>query len=186
MAAKQRMPLDIKPNTYIYMVLLLFLIPLKWLLAWVFAAGFHELCHLFAVKLCGGEILHMTVGIGGAKMVCSPMSNKKSLFAVLCGPIGGLLPVLFARWIPRAALCCWLLSMYNLLPLLCLDGGRAIEIVLGTKAVIIHKLFLIMLSIGAVFVSVVLHFGLLPLGIIVILWLKNRKSPCKPGACKVQ
>lgn len=178
--------INIRPNTYIYMVLLLFFIPLKWLFAWMLAAGFHEACHWLVVKLCGGEIYSITIGIGGAKMECGPMSNAKRLMAVLSGPLGGLLPLLFARWIPRTALCCWLLSMYNLLPLLNLDGGRALEILLGNKAAILQKIFLIALSIGAVYLSLVLHFKLFPLVIIAVLWLKNGKSPCKPGACKVQ
>lgn len=178
--------INIRPNTYIYIVLLLFFIPLKWLFAWMLAAGFHEVCHWLAVKLCGGDIYRITIGIGGAKMECGPMSNKKRLFAILSGPLGGLLPVLFARWLPRTALCCWLLSMYNLLPLLNLDGGRAIAILIGTKALILQKVFLIMLSIIAVYVSLVLHFKLLPLLIVAIVLIKNRKSPCKPGACKVQ
>ena len=123
--------IDIRPNTYIYIVLLLFLLPLKWLLAWCLAAGVHEGCHWLAVRLCGGEIYKITIGLSGAKMECSPMSAKKSLIAVLSGPVGGLVPILFARWIPRTALCCWLLTMYNLLPLLHLDGGRVIQILIG-------------------------------------------------------
>ena len=178
--------INIRPSTYIYIVLLLFFIPLKWLFAWMLAAGFHEVCHWLAVKLCGGEIYSITIGIGGAKMECGPMTNKKRLFAILSGPLGGLLPLFFARWMPRTALCCWLLSMYNLLPLLNLDGGRAVEILLGTKAVILQKIFLIVLSIGAAYLSVVLHFKLLPLVIIGVLWLKNGKSPCKLGSRKVQ
>ena len=178
--------IDIRPTTYIYLVLLLFLVPIKWLLAWLFAAGFHEVCHWLAVKLCRGEVYSITFGIAGAKMECSPMTNKKSLFTVLCGPLGGLLLLVFARWIPRTALCSWFLSMYNLLPLLPLDGGRVLEILFGNKAFILQKIFLILLSIGAVFASIILHFGLLPLVIISVLWLKSRNTPCKPDACKVQ
>ena len=177
---------NIKPTTYIYVVLLLLLVPLKWLLAWVLAAGFHELCHWLAVKLCGGEIYSITIGVSGAKMECGPLSDKKRLFAVLSGPIGGFLLLFFGRWIPRTALCSWLLSLYNLLPLLPLDGGRALEILLGAKAIYVQRLFLVMLSVGAVYVSVVLRFGPLPLAIIAFLWLKNRNNPCKPDACKVQ
>ncbi|MBR5023234.1 MAG: hypothetical protein IKY18_08645 [Oscillospiraceae bacterium] len=177
---------DIKPNTYIYIVLLLFLVPLKWLFAWVFAAGFHEICHWLAVRLCGGEIYSIMIGIGGAKMECGPMTKKKRLLAVLFGPLGGLLLVLFARWIPRVALCSWFLSLYNLLPLLQLDGGRALEILFGEKALVLQKIFLIVLSIVAIYVSVILRLGLLPLGIIAALWLKSRNFPCKPGGCKVQ
>ena len=177
---------EIRPSTYIYMVLLVFFVPLKWLLAWVFAAGFHEVCHWLAVRLCDGDVYSITVGLGGAKMECSPMSNRKRLFAVLSGPIGGLFLVLFARWIPRTALCSWLLSMYNLLPLPHLDGGSALKILMGEKAFLLQKIFLILLSIGAVYVSLVLGFGFLPLGIVIILWLKNRNTPCKQSTCKVQ
>lgn len=178
--------IDVRPSAYIYIVILLFLVPIKWILAWILAAGFHEICHLIAVKLSGGAIHSVIIGLSGAKIECSPLSRTKSLIAVLSGPIGGLLPLLFARWIPRTALCCWLLSVYNLLPLLHLDGGRATEIVLGSKAVIVQNIFLIVLSIGALYISFVLHFGFLPLGLIAILWLKNRNTPCKQSACKVQ
>ena len=178
--------IHIKAVTYIYIVMLLFLVPLKWLFAWLFAAGFHEVCHWIAVKLCGGEIYSITIGLSGAKMECGPMTKMKRLFAVLLGPFGGLFLVLFARWIPRVALCSWFLSLFNLLPLLQLDGGRALEILLGEKALILQKIFLIVLSVVAIYVSVILRLGLLPLGIIVVLWLKSRNSPCKPGSCKVQ
>lgn len=178
--------IHIRPNTYIYMVLLLFLIHLKWLLAWLLAAGFHELCHWLAVKMCGGEIYSITIGLGGAKMECSPLPTRKRLFAILCGPIGGLLPLLFARWIPRTALCCWALSAYNLLPLLHLDGGRALEVFLDSKAALVQRIFLILLSAVMLYLSVVLGLGLLPIGVVLILWLKCRNTTCKPGFCKLQ
>ena len=135
--------IDIRPSTYIYIVLLLFLIPLKWLFAWLVAAIFHEICHWLAVKLCGGVIHKITVGVGGARMECGPMTNMKKLISVLSGPLGGLVLLLFARWIPRIALCSWFLSMYNLLPLLPLDGGRALEVLLGEKVFTLQKIFLI-------------------------------------------
>lgn len=178
--------IDIRPSVYIYMVLLLFFVPLKWLFAWVFAAVFHEMCHWAAVKLCGGEIHSIKIGLGGAEIKCGPMSDPKRLFAVLSGPLGGLLPLLFARWIPRTALCCWVLSMYNLLPLLNLDGGRATEILLGSRAAVLQKIFLLALSVGAAYVSIVLNFGLLPVCVMVFLWLKSRNNPCKQDLCKVQ
>ena len=178
--------IDIRPHTYIYIVVLLFLAPLKWILAWLLAAAFHEMCHIVAVKFCDGEIQRIIIGLGGTKIECSALNRSKSLLAVLSGPLGGLLPLLFARWIPRTAFCCWVLSIYNLLPLLHLDGGRAVEIVLGTKALIIENLFLIFLSIGALYISCILHFGPLPLCVAAFLWLKKRNTPCKRSACKLQ
>ena len=94
--------------------------------------------------------------------------------------------LLFAQWLPRTALCSWLLSIYNLFPLLSLDGGRALEILLGSKAIVIQKIFLLMLSIVAVYLTVILRFGLFPIAIIALLWVKSRNTPCKLRACKVQ
>ena len=178
--------IHIKPVTYIYLVILLFILPLKWLLAWVFAAAFHEASHWIAVKVCGGEIYYITIGIGGAKMECGPMTKKKGILAVLCGPFGGLLLVFFARWIPRIALCSWFLSCYNLLPLQSLDGGRALEIMLGKRAFAIQKVFVMLLAIGAFYASMCLRCGFLPVVVVSALWLKNRNNPCKPDCCKVQ
>ena len=177
---------EIKASTYIYAVLLLLAIPLQWLFAWILAATVHEFCHWFAVRLCGGEVYSVTVGIGGAEMKCSPMTGTKRLIAVLCGPIGGAIPVLFARWIPQTALCCCFLSAYNLLPLLHLDGGKIAAILFGKKAVFVELVFLIILSIGAVFLSLGMDFGIMPIAISVILWLRSRNNPCKANVCKVQ
>lgn len=176
----------IKPITYIHIVLLLFLVPLKWLFAWLVAAGIHEVCHLLAVRLCGGEVFCIKVGITGAEIKSSSMEKKGRLFAVLSGPLGGLLLLAFAKWIPRIAICSWFLSIYNLLPLLPLDGGRAIEILFGDKVYIFQKIFLILLSVGSVYAALILHLGLLPPIIVAVLWLKSRNFPCKQSSCKVQ
>ena len=178
--------INIKPSTYIYIVLLLFMIPMKWLFAWLFAAGVHELSHWIGVKICGGEIYSIVIGIGGAEMVCSAMPWKKQLFAILCGPLGGLLPMLFAYWMPYVAVSCCLLTIYNLLPLRCLDGGKVVETLIGTKVIYIEKICLVILSVVAIYISVVLKFTLLPLAIVAFLWAKSRNNPCKRGACKVQ
>ena len=72
------MEINVKTNTYIYLVLLLFLVPLPWLLAWLVAVAFHEVCHWVAVNLCGGEIYRLTVGIGGANMEGCMLQGWKS------------------------------------------------------------------------------------------------------------
>ena len=177
----------IKPNTYIYLVLLLFFVPFKWLIAWLIAVCVHEFCHFAAVRALGGEVLEFSVGIGGANIRCGPMSDRKRLMSVLGGPFGGFAVVLLGRWFPRLALCSWLLSAFNLLPLLNLDGGRALEILIGKRwAENVEKAVLGLLSIVAIYLSIILKFGILPLVIIGTLWLKSRNSPCKLRRCKVQ
>lgn len=180
--------ITIKANTYVYLVILLLLIPIQWLFAWLVTMLFHELCHWIAVKLCGAQVYQLVIGIGGMDMESSPLSDGKRLFAVLSGPIGGFLLVFLGRWFPRVALCSWMLSMYNLLPLLPLDGGRALQIILRNKTAffVVEKCILILLTFACAYVAFSLRLGVLPLAIVAGLWLKNRKRPCKASLCKVQ
>ncbi len=182
------MQITVKPNTYIYLVILLFLVPFPWLTAWLISVIFHEFCHWAAVKLCRGEIYHITVGLGGAVIESSMLAEGKRLFAILSGPLGGFALVLIGRWFPRVALCSWVLSVYNLLPLLPLDGGSALQILLRDRRVfyVIERVFLIIIIAGAVYIAFCLNLGILPLAIAGGLWLKNRKTPCKKGIYKVQ
>jgi len=179
---------SVKANTYIYFVLLLFIIPIPWLFAWVTAVLLHELGHYFAIRIIGGKIYQITVGIGGMDMQTSPLADWAHLIAILSGPIGGFLPVLFAQQMPRLAVCCWILSLYNLLPLLPLDGGRALEILFGKRKIFytLQKILLAMLLGGAIYAAIFLKLGILPLAIIGALCARNRKIPCKPTICKVQ
>lgn len=184
----EKVTINVKTNTYFYLVLLLLLMPLKWLGAWLLAICVHEFCHWAAVKLCGGEVYTLTVGVGGTEMVCSPLSDRRRLLAVLSGPAGGFALILLGRWMPRTALCSWLLSVYNLLPIYPLDGGNALEILLKGRAnfSVVQRTICIILTLVAIYVSTILDFGILPLAIIGGLWLKNRKSPCQQSVCKVQ
>ena len=181
------MRVDIKPNTYLYLVILLFLLPIEWLLAWLMAMVVHEFSHWLGVKLCGGKVLELSASIGGIQMQSTPLTDRKRLFSILSGPFGGLLLASLGRWFPRMALCSWVLSVYNLLPLLFLDGGKALEIIAGASvATVTEKIILVLLSFLAIYVSVLLGFGILPVAVIVGLWLKSRKSPCKQSICKLQ
>ena len=111
----------------IFAALLLLVLPLQWVIAAAFAAGFHEFCHGCAVHLTGGRVYGVTFGIGGVSMEVGSMSPGRELCCALAGPFGGLLLLLFARWIPRIAICAGVQSLYNLLPVYPLDGGRALR-----------------------------------------------------------
>ena len=179
---------SVKSDSYIFMAVLLLVVPLQWIGAWLLAVCVHELCHAVAVLLCGGKISQLTVSISGMKMETSPLTERKRIIAILGGPAGGFLLALAGRLLPRTALCSWALSVYNLLPLLPLDGGRALQILLGDKVDfrLIEVVFLMIISIAAAYCVLVLEWGVAPIGIVVILWLRNRKIPCKEGVCKVQ
>lgn len=101
------------------------LLPAQWLLAGLAAATFHELCHYGMIRLCGGQVSELRIGGGGAVMVTDPLSSGKECLCALAGPAGGVLLLLAGRWIPRIAVCAAVQSVFNLLPLFPLDGGRA-------------------------------------------------------------
>jgi stage IV sporulation protein FB len=188
MVLKHADSITVKPYTYFYMALLLFFVPLQWLFAWLLALCVHELCHIAAVRLCGGTISHLTVDIGGMEMKTSPLTEWKRFVAILSGPVGGFLLIFLGRWFPRLALCSWMLSVYNLLPLHPLDGGRALQILLGDPDGfrLVEKIFLVILTVAALYAVFVLRLGVIPAAIVFVLWLRNRKIPCKEDVCKVQ
>ena len=180
--------LSIISNTYFYLTILLLILPIKWILAWLAAIIFHECCHWIAVKLCGGTVLSLRIGLGGAEMQCSNIPERYRFIALLCGPIGGILLSCFGRWIPRIALCSFVLSLYNLLPLFPLDGGHALKIILKSEKIFekMQRIVLLSIVLMALFLTFSLHLGIFPLVIAFCLVIKNRNSPCKEMICRVQ
>ena len=175
------MQISVKANTYIYLAILLLIIPLPWVASWLIAVTFHELCHWLAVKLCRSEVYVLKIGIGGAEMQCGNMTQGCRLFSVLCGPVGGFLLVGLGRWLPKVAICSFCLSVYNFLPLLPLDGGRALCILMkdSKRFYTFEKMFLTLLVLMGIFCAFFLELGIFPLAFVIVLWLKKRKIPCK-------
>lgn len=173
------------------------LLPLNWLLAAAGAAIFHELCHLLALRIYGGQFTGIHIGAGGAVIHAAPLPPGPALFCSLSGPLGGLLLLFFARWFPRLALCALLQSVYNLLPLTGLDGGHALayflELILPPNTAqricrIIEQLLLLLLIFLCLYCTFILHLGLLPILAAGNLVLKGSggKIPCKSRPMRVQ
>ena len=59
------------------------------------------------------------------------MSGGREVVCILAGPLGGLSLLLLCRRFPRVAICGMLQSVYNVLPIYPLDGGRALRGILG-------------------------------------------------------
>lgn len=115
----------------ILLALMVLILPLKWLLAALLAAAVHEGFHIAAVYLLGGRVRTVSVSAAGAVINAAPMSRGRELACLLAGPLGSLSLLLFARWLPRTAVCALIQSVYNLLPFLNLDGGRALRCLLS-------------------------------------------------------
>lgn len=179
------------PEFFICFSVFLLVIPIKWMLAWIAAAILHELFHILALKLCGFQILSVSLGTMGAKIDTDAETGVKSILCALAGPMAGFLLLLFARRIPMIALCGLFQSAANLLPIYPLDGGRALHNLIflffqkqrANKIVfLIERIAWIMLFAISVFGVLRLHLGLLPVFAVLMLFL--RKKYLANGAVK--
>ena len=107
-----------------FLALLLLTVPLKLLAAAAVAAGFHELCHICAVRALGGRVEGAAFTVGGAVLDISGLSSGAEALAAAAGPLGSFLLLLCVRIFPALALCAFVQGCFNLLPVYPLDGGR--------------------------------------------------------------
>lgn len=110
---------------------MLLVLPLKWLGAAALAALWHELCHYLALWLVGVEVRGIRIGGRGTVMDTGDMLPWQECICALAGPVGGLMLLPLAGWIPRVAVIALVHSVYNLLPVYPLDGGRALRCATG-------------------------------------------------------
>ena len=110
----------------LYLAALLLTLPGQWIASAIAAICIHELCHAGASLILGYPIWRISVGFSGVKMETAPMEPAHELICALAGPLGALLTLPFARWIPGVCVCAAIHTLYNLLPIYPSDGGRAL------------------------------------------------------------
>lgn len=106
--------------------LFILLIPAKWLGAVCFAALIHEIGHIIAVYLIGGEIIGIHIHSYGVIMETENIDGIGELLCALAGPAASFSIMTVYRWMPLTAICGIIQGTYNLLPVYPLDGGRAV------------------------------------------------------------
>lgn len=121
------MQVRVSSGFFIVSAILLLTLPLQWAAALFLSSLIHEVCHLFALKLTGVSVCGLRLTAGGAYLQTAEMSPLQESVSALAGPMGALLLLLTARWMPRTAICAAIQSAYHLLPLYPLDGGRVIR-----------------------------------------------------------
>lgn len=133
MRRKHRISITISGGAVLLMGVLYFLLKPIELAALLGAAAVHELGHLAALALLGAEIQSISMEACGLNIHCGTLDGPfEKCFAALAGPAAGVGLFFILRgagFALAAELSLWL-SLINLLPVLPLDGGRALQAVL--------------------------------------------------------
>ena len=177
---RNRMDIRISGAAFLTAALMLLILPLKWLVAAVVAAAWHEVCHIIAVLLAGGQVHRISLSDSGAVLQTGNYDIMRCLFCVLAGPLGGVLPIVLLQWFPRFAICALIFSLYNLLPIYPLDGGRALRCIQAALhlpelfCVICEHCILVAVICTCLYATFALKLGLLPVILAVTIVLKTK------------
>ena len=118
--------LRISGGMWLMLPAVLLCLPLPWVIAVFLAALVHECGHLLAIYWISGKKASMVISAFSARIPLPEMTCGAEFVCALAGPAAGLFLILLYRWIPRTAICALVQSLFNLLPVYPLDGGRAL------------------------------------------------------------
>lgn len=183
--------IDIRPESYWLLCVCLLLLPFKLVFAWLISVAVHEVFHYAALMLCGCSVPYVQIGAFGAKMDTGPLTPGKEIICAAAGPLGGVFLLLFINVAPLISVFGILHTVYNLIPVFPLDGGRVmhclIRILAGTYtgsriASILEYAVIAVLLVLATYGFVKFFLGPVPLICVIALMWKNRtaKCSCKP------
>ena len=115
---------DISPQILILFAMAVFILPFRWLMAILIGASVHELGHLLALRLSKAPVEGLWIGLSGARITTGLLSPGTELLCACAGPGAGLLLLGLGRLYPELAICAFVQSAFNLIPIMPFDGGR--------------------------------------------------------------
>ncbi len=120
-------PIRAEAGFWLVLGLMVLLFPLRFLLGILTAALVHELGHILALRLLGGRVQGIRLHSCGARIEAAPMEPGRAAICALAGPAAGAVCILAWRWFPELALAALVQTVFNLIPVYPLDGGRAVR-----------------------------------------------------------
>ena len=134
---RRRFSLEVRPEAVVLLSGLYFLLPLRWCARLALTVTVHELGHVAALILCGAQVCGLRMEGCGLVLRCTPPEGAlRTVTAALAGPAAGtgLFCILRGLGYIACAELSLLFSCVNLLPVLPLDGGRALYAALAALA----------------------------------------------------
>ena len=169
----------------VMLALMILLLPLRWLIATLMASIIHETGHCVAVLLCKGRVSQIRLGFFHSVMEVEPLPLWQEFLCISAGPAAGLLPLLLSRWYPLTAVCGFVQTVYNLLPIYPLDGGRLVRCLAKLlnltqrQLYALETVFIFILLILIIILGVKLGFYAFLGGCLLLVRAISGKIPCK-------
>lgn len=181
--------IQIHTSQFFVLALLLLVLPFDWLSAALAAGMIHELCHAVILYALGGRIHRIKISPDGCVMETGELKEWRQFLSILAGPAGSFALLSLCHTMPKIAVCGLFQGLYNLIPVMPLDGGRLLRLLLyffcpGSADAFMECISAgtcMVITISGIWLSQVSSVGS-ELLILILLWnikLLTRKIPCK-------
>lgn len=195
--SRNKMSISVSPGVYVAFCVLLLVLPLQWVLAWLLAAAIHECAHNVILRLCNVPVVSFALTICGAKIHVGPCPVWKECLSAIAGPISGTVLMIFGQQLPYLAVCAFLQTILNIVPIKEFDGGRVINCLLRLilnerlanmiSGIIEIVSLVVILSVGAYLTTANHKLILIPVVCAMLIMRRlTAKIPCKRAKQIVQ